>query len=122
MKTILVVDDSKIMRNIVKKLFLELRVECAFFEAADGKEAMDLLTAQSIDVVFLDWNMPKLSGIDFLKSVRGMGKYKKLPIIMVTSESAKYNIIEALKVGATDYIVKPVNEKLFKEKLSKIID
>jgi two-component system chemotaxis response regulator CheY len=64
--------------------------------------------------------MPELSGIDFLKKVRAIPDYKTLPIIMVTSESAKYNVIEALKNGATDYIVKPVNEKIFIEKLSKI--
>jgi two-component system chemotaxis response regulator CheY len=64
--------------------------------------------------------MPELSGIDFLRQVRTIDKYKDLPIIMVTSESAKYNVIEALKSGATDYIIKPVNEKIFTEKLSKI--
>jgi two-component system chemotaxis response regulator CheY len=65
--------------------------------------------------------MPELSGIDFLKKVRAMDDYKNLPIIMVTSESAKYNVIEALKSGATDYIIKPVNERAFFDKLSKIL-
>jgi two-component system chemotaxis response regulator CheY len=64
--------------------------------------------------------MPELLGIDFLKKARTMEQYRGLPIIMVTSESAKYNVIEALKSGATDYIIKPVNEKIFFEKLSKI--
>jgi two-component system chemotaxis response regulator CheY len=64
--------------------------------------------------------MPELSGLDFLKKVREMEEYKNLPIIMVTSEAARYNVIEALKQGATDYIIKPVNEKIFAEKLSKI--
>ena len=120
MKTILVVDDSRIMRNIVKNTFQELKIPCQFMEAGNGKDALQILKSQQIHLVLLDWNMPELSGIDFLKLVRGMEQYKNLPIIMVTSESAKYNVIEALKTGATDYIVKPVNEKVFLEKLLKI--
>ena len=121
MKTVLVVDDSRIMRNIVKNYFSDLKVPCQYIEAVDGNEAMDQILKQKIDLVLLDWNMPKLSGIDFLKKVRAIDKFKKLPIIMVTSEAAKYNVIEALKIGATDYIVKPINGKLFREKLSKIM-
>jgi two-component system chemotaxis response regulator CheY len=120
MKTVLVVDDSRIMRNIVKNTFTQMKIPCQFLEAGNGKEAMSLLQSQQVNLILLDWNMPELSGIDFLKQVRAMDQYKSLPIIMVTSESAKYNVIEALKSGATDYIVKPVNEKNFTEKLSKI--
>ena len=120
MKTVMVVDDSRIMRNIVKNTFSELKIPCKFLEAGNGKEALQMLQTQEVNLVLLDWNMPELSGIDFLKQVRAMDQYKDLAIIMVTSESAKYNVIEALKTGATDYIVKPVNQKLFTEKLSKI--
>jgi two-component system chemotaxis response regulator CheY len=120
MKTILVVDDSRIMRNIVKNTFSQLKIPCQFLEAANGRDALALLRSQEVNLVLLDWNMPELSGIDFLKTVRTIEQYKSLPIIMVTSESARYNVIEALKNGATDYIVKPVNEKIFIEKLSKI--
>jgi two-component system chemotaxis response regulator CheY len=120
MKTILVVDDSRIMRNIVKNTFSLMKIPCQFLEAGNGKEALVVLQDQPVNLVLLDWNMPELSGIDFLKKVRAMKQYQNLPIIMVTSESAKYNVIEALKNGATDYIVKPVNEKIFIEKLSKI--
>jgi two-component system chemotaxis response regulator CheY len=120
MKTVLVVDDSRIMRNIVKNTFSQLKIPCQFLEAANGREALQLLQNQKADLVLLDWNMPELSGIDFLKAVRGMEAYKTLPIIMVTSESARYNVIEALKTGATDYIIKPVNEKIFTEKILKI--
>ncbi|MDR3199834.1 MAG: response regulator [Spirochaetales bacterium] len=120
MKTVLVVDDSRIMRNIVKNTFSQLKIPCTFLEASNGKEALQQLTANPVNLVLLDWNMPELSGFDFLKMVREMDQYKTLPIIMVTSEAAKYNVIEALKNGATDYIIKPVNEKIFAEKLSKI--
>ena len=120
MKTVLVVDDSRIMRNIVKNYFTDQKIPCQYLEAENGSEAMDILIKQPVDLILLDWNMPKLSGIDFLKKVRGMSKFAKLPIIMVTSESAKYNVIEALKIGATDYIIKPINGKLFAEKIAKI--
>ena len=121
MKTVLVVDDSRIMRNIVKNYFSEQKIPCQYLEAADGSEALEILAKQPIDMILLDWNMPKLSGIDFLKKVRAIPKHAKMPIIMVTSESAKYNVIEALKMGATDYIIKPINGKLFADKISKII-
>ena len=120
MKTVMVVDDSRIMRNIVRNTFSELKIPCQFLEAANGKEALQMLVSNAVNLILLDWNMPELSGIDFLKQVRAIDQYKALPIIMVTSESAKYNVIEALKNGATDYIIKPVNEKIFIEKLSKI--
>ena len=120
MKKVLIVDDSRIMRNIVKHTFLEMKIPCDFVEAANGLEALDQLESNKLHLILLDWNMPELSGLDFLKKVRTMDQYKNLPIIMVTSESAKYNVIEALKAGATDYIIKPVNEKIFMEKLSKI--
>ena len=117
---VMVVDDSRIMRNTIKAVFVELEIECTYVEAADGEEALAQLDVNSIDLVLLDWNMPKLSGIDFLKQIRAMEKYKSLPIIMVTSEAAKFNVIEALKNGATDYITKPINMDLFKEKLIKL--
>jgi two-component system chemotaxis response regulator CheY len=117
----MVIDDSRIMRNIIKNTFSEMKIPCQFIEAGNGKDALMLLQNQPVHLVLLDWNMPELLGIDFLKQVRAMEQYKDLPIIMVTSESAKYNVIEALKSGATDYIIKPINEKIFAEKLSKII-
>ena len=120
MKTVLVVDDSRIMRNIVKNTFTELKIPCQFLEAENGKKAYQLLETNKVDLVLLDWNMPEMDGMDFLKKVRSMPNYKDLPIIMVTSESAKYNVVEALQNGATDYIVKPIREKVFMEKISEI--
>ena len=118
--TIMVVDDSRIMRNTVKGVFSGVDTTCNFIEAKDGEEALALLETQTVDLILLDWNMPRLSGIDFLKQVKSMEHYKDLPIIMVTSEASKINVIEALKNGATDYITKPIKLDLFKSKLAKL--
>jgi len=120
MKLILIVDDSRITRNIVKKTFTELKIPCQFLEAENGQKACQLLETNKISLIFLDWNMPQMDGMQFLKKVRSMPDYKDLPIIMVTSEAAKYSIVEALQNGATDYIVKPIRDKVFMEKISDI--
>ena len=120
MKTVLVVDDSRIMRNIVKNTFAELNIPCDYLEAENGQKALQILETNKVSLIFLDWNMPEMDGIEFLKKVRSMPSYKDLPIIMVTSESARYNVVEALQAGATDYIVKPVHEKVFMQKLSEV--
>ena len=120
MKTILVVDDSRIMRNIVKNTFQELNIPCQFLEADNGVGAFNLLERNKVSIVFLDWNMPQMDGMQFLKKVKAMPDYKNLPVIMVTSEAARYNVVEALEAGATDYIVKPVDAKTFLKKVSRI--
>jgi two-component system chemotaxis response regulator CheY len=121
MKTVLVVDDSRIMRNIVKNTFELLKIPVNYLEAEDGKRALDLLMNNEVHLVLLDWNMPHLLGIDFLKVVRSKPEYKNLPIIMVTSEASKLNVIEAVKAGITAYITKPINDKVFMEKISSVI-
>ena len=117
---ILVVDDSQIMRNTMKSVFGKMKIACEFLEADDGVEALELLTHEHVELVLLDWNMPKLSGLDFLKQVRAMDKYKKLPIIMVTSKTARANVIEAIQNGVSDYITKPINIDLFIDKLTRL--
>ena len=120
MKTVLVVDDSRIMRNIVKNSFADLKIPCNFLEAENGAKAFQMLKTNKVSIIFLDWNMPEMDGVQFLRKVRAMPEYKDLPIVMVTSEAAKYSVVEALQSGATDYIVKPVHQKIFMEKLSDI--
>ncbi|MCL2294344.1 MAG: response regulator [Spirochaetes bacterium] len=120
MKTILVVDDSHIMRNIVKNIFSDLKIPCQFLEAANGKIALQLLENNKVNLIFLDWNMPEMDGMEFLKRAKSMPDYKDTPVVMVTSEAARYSVIEALQNGAADYIVKPINEKVFKEKISEL--
>lgn len=115
MKNVLVVDDSRIMRGIVKNSFLNLKIPAQFYEASNGAEALHLLNENPINLVLIDWNMPMVTGIDFLKKVRGMPQYKELPIIMITSEAARYNVVEALKAGVTGYLIKPLNDEKFKK-------
>jgi two-component system chemotaxis response regulator CheY len=120
---ILVVDDSRIMRSIVKNTMKTMyNIEDGFIEASNGEEAYETLEAQHVDLLLLDWNMPVLNGIDLVRKLRAMDKYKALPIIMVTSEAAKYNVIEAVKAGVNDYLVKPVTEKNLYEKVKKYLE
>jgi two-component system chemotaxis response regulator CheY len=120
---ILVVDDSRIMRNILKNSFEEKEPwgKTEFAEAYDGEEAFLILQKETINIILLDWNMPKLDGLSLLKRIRQMDNYKKLPIIMITSEAAKYNVIEALKAGVNDYIIKPASQKILREKVKSFI-
>jgi two-component system chemotaxis response regulator CheY len=108
------------MRNIVKNCFIKLKLPCNFVEASDGQMAFEKLSPM-IDLICCDWNMPNLLGIDFVKKVRAVEKFKKIPIIMVTSEAARYNVIEAMASGATDYLVKPIDEDKFKDKIFKVM-
>jgi two-component system chemotaxis response regulator CheY len=121
MKTVLVVDDSKIMRNIVKNIFSTLRIPCTFFEAESGKSALQQLKSNPIHIMFLDWHMPNMNGIEFLREIRLIPEYKNIPVMMVTSEASRYNVIDALKAGATDYMIKPINERIFKEKVLRTL-
>ena len=122
MVNILVVDDSKVMRNIVRNTFATMKTPFHCHEAENGKQALRLLESNDITLVFLDWNMPGMDGMDFLKTVRSIAKYEKLPIVMVTSERGRFSVIEALQNGATDYIAKPIQEKVFKEKINDILE
>ncbi len=120
---ILIVDDSRIMRNILKNSFDEKEVwgQTEFLDAPDGEAALEIMENHKIDVLLLDWNMPKLDGLSVLKKIRQTDKYKKLPVIMVTSEAAKYNVIEALKAGVSDYIIKPASRKILLDKVKGFI-
>jgi two-component system chemotaxis response regulator CheY len=118
MMSVLIVDDSRLMRNVVKNAFSSLNIPCSFLEAGNGKEALELLPKNHVDLILLDWNMPEMTGISFLQQIRAIDAYKTLPIIMVTSEGARFHILEALSNGATDYIIKPINETTLMEKLT----
>ena len=118
----LVVDDSVTMRRIVINSLKNLGYD-NFVEAADGKEALEKLTADdSINFVITDWNMPVVSGLELVKSIRGDDKLSKLSILMVTTRGVKEDIIEALQAKVNNYIVKPFTPQILKEKIEQIIN
>lgn len=115
----LVVDDFSTMRRIVRNLLKELGFTNVQ-EAEDGVEAMAKLRAGQFDFIVSDWNMPNMSGIELLRAVRADSELKNLPLLMVTAEAKKENIIEAAQAGASGYIVKPFKATTLDEKLQKI--
>lgn len=115
----LVVDDFSTMRRIVRNLLKELGFNNVS-EAEDGVEALAKLHADTFDFVVSDWNMPNMTGIELLRAIRADEKLKHLPVLMVTAEAKKENIIEAAKAGASGYVVKPFTAATLDEKLKKI--
>jgi two-component system chemotaxis response regulator CheY len=108
------------MRKIVKTVLKQLGYS-NITEAEDGAEGLQILkTNGSIQFVVSDWNMPNMTGIELLKEVRSNPKLKHLPFLMVTAEADKENIVEAVKSGVSNYIVKPFNAATMKEKIEKI--
>ena len=117
---ILVVDDFPTMRRIVKTLLRQNGYN-NFVEAEDGEKALEMLHAEpDIEFIVSDWNMPNMTGLELLKTVRADPKLKHLPFLMVTAEAEKENIIEAVKSGVNNYIVKPFTGQTLKEKLTKV--
>lgn len=117
---ILIVDDFPTMRRIVKQLLQQLGYR-VFFEADDGAKGFELLkSTPGIEFIVSDWNMPNMTGLEFLKAVRADPKFKKMPFLMVTAEAEKENIIEAVKSGVSNYIVKPFTGQILKEKMAKV--
>lgn len=115
----LVVDDFSTMRRIVRNLLKELGFTNVD-EAEDGVAALSKLRGTQFDFVVSDWNMPNMTGIDLLKSIRADAGLKHLPVLMVTAEAKKENIVEAAQAGANGYIVKPFTAATLEEKLNKI--
>ena len=117
---ILVVDDFPTMRKIVKSVLKQLGYH-NILEAEDGSAALSILNNnQNIQFVVSDWNMPNMTGIELLKAVRANPKLKHLPFLMVTAEADKDNIVEAVKSGVSNYVIKPFNAATMKEKIDKI--
>ena len=119
---ILIVDDFSTMRRIVRNLLKELGYTNAD-EAEDGVVALQKLkTAGNFQFVVSDWNMPNMSGIDLLRNIRADANLKHLPVLMVTAEAKKENIIEAAQAGASGYVVKPCTASTLEEKLNKVFE
>ena len=118
---ILIVDDFSTMRRIIKNLMSDLGFNNTS-EADDGKTALPILQAGDFDFLITDWNMPGMTGIDLLKMVRADLKLAKLPVLMVTAEAKREQIVEAAQAGVNGYIIKPFNATTLKEKIEKIFE
>ncbi len=116
---ILIVDDFSTMRRILRGILRQLGLE-NFVEAENGAEALKMVQEGGIDFVVSDWNMPVMDGLDLLKNIRGGEGSKNIPVLMVTAEALKGSVVEAIKAGANNYVVKPFTPDLLEEKLNVI--
>ena len=116
---ILIVDDFSTMRRILKNILKQLGFT-DLVEADDGTSALEELKKTQFDLIISDWNMPKMTGIDLLKKVRESEEHGKTPFLMVTAEAQKQNVIDAVKAGVSNYIVKPFTAEQISEKLKKM--
>jgi len=116
---ILLVDDSSTMRRIQKNTLTQIGLTDVE-EAEDGEAAVAKVKSGNYDLVLMDWNMPKMTGIEALKKIKSDDATKGVPVIMVTSESEKTRIIEAIQAGAANYIVKPFQPETLQEKIAGI--
>ena len=117
---ILIVDDFSTMRRIVKNLLNDLGFHNTS-EADDGNTALPLLKNGNFEFLITDWNMPGMPGLDLLKAVRADAKLAKLPVLMLTAEAKREQIIEAAQAGVNGYVIKPFTAETLKEKLDKIL-
>ncbi|MBV9913505.1 MAG: chemotaxis response regulator CheY [Sinobacteraceae bacterium] len=116
----LVVDDFSTMRRIIKNLLHDLGYPNVT-EADDGKTALPMLQGGNFDFLISDWNMPGMSGLDLIKAVRSDSKLAKMPVLMLTAEAKREQIIEAAQAGVNGYVIKPFTADTLKEKLDKIL-
>lgn len=118
---ILIVDDFSTMRRIIKNLLRDLGFNNTH-EADDGNTALPMLKGGDFDFVVTDWNMPGMQGIDLLRAIRADDKLKHLPVLMVTAEAKREQIITAAQAGVNGYVVKPFTAGTLKEKLEKVFE
>ena len=115
---VLVVDDFATMRKIIKNVLKQINIENVL-EAENGKHAITILKNDAVDLIISDWIMPEMTGIEFLKACKSDEAIKKIPFIMVTAEAQKDNIMEAIKSGVDNYIVKPFTPDKLREAIDK---
>lgn len=118
---ILVVDDFSTMRRIIKNLLRELGFSNTV-EADDGDSALPLLKAGGIDFLITDWNMPNMPGIELLKHVRADPATRELPVLMVTAEASREQIVQAAEAGVNGYVIKPFTAQTLEQKINKIFE
>lgn len=118
MKSCLIVDDSKVIRMVAKKILTELQF--ATVEAEDGQQALDACKADMPDAVLLDWNMPVMNGIDFLRELRKLSGGDKPVVVFCTTENDIEHIQEAIEAGANEYIMKPFDSEILQAKFAQV--
>lgn len=118
---ILVVDDFPTQRKLMKRTLLDLGFENVI-EAVDGVDALEKLHMGDVEFIICDWHMPKMMGIDLLRTIRADGKFSRMPFLMVTAEVKRENIIEAAKAGVSNYIAKPFTVESLQEKMRDILN
>ena len=118
MKTCLIVDDSKVVRKVARRIAEELGFACS--EAEDGQKAYDACQASLPDAIILDWNMPVMSGIEFLERLRQMKNGGHPKVVLCTTESSTAHIKRAMDAGASEYIMKPFDSEIIKSKFIQI--
>jgi len=118
---VLIVDDFSTMRRIIKNLLADLGFNNTV-EADDGNSALVVLRREPVDLVVTDWNMPGMSGIELLRAIRGDAQLRTLPVLMVTAEAKREQIIDAAQAGVNGYIIKPFTAQTLEEKLAKIFE
>lgn len=117
----LVVDDSSTMRRIIINTLNKLGpAEC--HEASNGREGVERLATTQVDLVITDWNMPEMSGVEFARAVRANEATKAIPILMVTTNAAEGDIVEALNAGVNNYVIKPFTPATIKEKIESVLN
>jgi len=116
---ILTVDDFSTMRRIIKSMLRQLGYN-NIVEAEDGAAALHLMQREKVDFVISDWNMPHMSGLDLLKAIRADENLKPMPFLLVTAEALKEHVVEAVKAGVDNYVVKPFTAETLKEKIDAI--
>jgi len=117
----LIVDDSITMRRIIVNTLRNLGFE-DFIEAEDGRDALAKMHAEDPDFIITDWNMPNITGLEFVKAVRSDEKYGDIPILMVTTRGMKQDILDALRAKVNSYIIKPFTPATVREKINQILN
>ena len=115
---VLIVDDFATMRKIVRNVLRQINIENVI-EAENGKHALGMLDKEAFDLIISDWIMPEMTGIDFLKACKEDEEKKNIPFIMVTAEAQKESVLEAIKAGVDNYIVKPFTPDKLREVIGK---
>lgn len=116
----LVVDDSSTMRRIIINTLNRLGHQDVQ-EAGNGKEGLERLTSAPVDMIITDWHMPEMSGIEFIRAVRATATVKHIPVLMVTTNASKDDIVEALEAGVNSYVVKPFTPETMREKIEAVL-